>query len=224
MAEGVRSARIPDLAARTVLPADGSRHLGRAAAAAAFVLLLPVTGLAAALAWLTLGAPVLFRQERSGRDGRPFTMLKLRTMSDRRDASGALLPDGQRLGAVGRAMRRVRIDELPQLLSIARGEMAWVGPRPLLPPTIAAMGRRGRLRGLVPPGLTGWAQVNGNTLLSQEEKTALDLWYAHHASARLDLAILFLTAATVLRGERRHETRIADALAFPRRLDRAGQR
>lgn len=224
MAEEVGSPFLPDRGARTVRTEAGSGPLGRIAAAAAFALLLPVTGLAAALIWLMLGSPFLFRQRRSGFGGRTFTLVKLRTMSDRRDGSGVPLPDGQRLNAFGRTIRRFRLDEVPQLLSIARGDMSWIGPRPLLPQTVAAMGERGRMRGFVPPGLTGWAQVNGNTMLSQEEKTALDLWYAHHASARLDLAILFLTAATVLRGERRHETRIADALAFLRRLDRAGPR
>ena len=224
MTEGVGSPFLSDRPARTVRTEAGSGPLGRIAAGAAFALLLPVTGLTAALIRLTLGPPVLFRQRRSGFGGRTFTLVKLRTMSDRRDASGVPLPDCQRLNAFGRTMRRFRLDEVPQLLSIARGDMSWIGPRPLLPQTVAAMGERGRMRGLVPPGLTGWAQVNGNTLLSEEEKTALDLWYAHHASARLDLAILFLTAATVLRGERRHEARIAGALAFLRRLDGAGPR
>ncbi|KRA83602.1 sugar transferase [Altererythrobacter sp. Root672] len=167
------------------------------------VALTPIQLLLGLLVLLSLGRPVLFRQVRCGRLGEPFVLYKFRTMRDDRDEAGRLLPDEQRVTAVGAFLRRSRLDELPGLLNIARGEMAFVGPRPLLPITIEELGDKGRRRGLVRPGMTGWAQVNGNTLLSLDEKVALDLWYIDHAGLWLDLTILQRTVLVMIGGERR---------------------
>lgn len=177
-------------------------HLAVAAALAAVT--APVLLIASLAVLISLGRPVLFRQQRSGLNGVPFEMMKLRTMRSAYGRDGRPLPDEARITRVGRLLRRSRIDELPGLWHILRGEMALVGPRPLLPATIAALGQSGSSRGLVPPGLTGWAQVNGNALLSDQEKLALDLWYISHASALLDLRILLRTAWVVIAGERVH--------------------
>lgn len=181
------------------MPTLGSRTL----AAILFVLLLPLMAAIGLLVAVALGRPVLFRQQRSGLNGRTFVMIKFRSMSDSRDETGELLPDGQRLGAIGRWLRRSRLDELPELVNVIRGEMAFIGPRPLLPVTIAEMGAKGRARSAVAPGLTGWAQVNGNTLLSNEEKIDLDLWYVANRSPMLNVKILLRTLWVILGGERR---------------------
>lgn len=172
----------------------------------AVVLLALATPLQALLSLgvlLSMGRPVLFRQQRSGLEGRTFTLLKLRSMREARDASGRTLPDRERTTAFGHFLRRSRLDELPGLYNVAVGDMTFVGPRPLLRETIASLGRDGAERGKVRPGLTGWSQVNGNTLLSLEEKVALDLWYVAHASPLLDLRILMMTAWVMVCGERR---------------------
>lgn len=175
----------------------------RIAAAVLLVLLSPVLAVLAVVVWLSMGKPVLFRQERSGKDGRTFTLVKFRSMRDASDAAGNALPDEQRLTSLGRLLRRFRLDELPGLWNVLSGDMAFVGPRPLLPQTISGLGRIGAERGKVKPGLTGWAQVNGNTLLTLEEKVDLDLWYVAHANWRLDLSILLLTVGVMMGGERR---------------------
>jgi lipopolysaccharide/colanic/teichoic acid biosynthesis glycosyltransferase len=190
---------------------------GRAGQCLGAVLALLVFGPSALLTvmfvWFSLGRPLLFRQVRSGLGGRPFTVAKFRTMLEIRDGRGQLLPDAERETAVTRFIRAVRFDEIPQLLAILRGDMNFVGPRPLQPSTVAVFGTLGAVRGKVRPGLTGWAQVNGNTRLSDPEKLALDIWYIDHRSAKLDAWILLLTAVTVLRGERRSMKHIASALA-----------
>lgn len=176
--------------------------LDGALAALAGIALSPVMLLLAALIRVALGSPVLFVQPRAGIGGRPFRLVKFRTMTDARDRHGALLPDERRLTPLGRLLRRTRLDELPELWNILKGEMALVGPRPLLPATVAGFGEAGQRRGAVRPGLTGWAQVNGNTLLSDEDKLALDLWYVDHRSPWLDARILAKTVVVVLLGER----------------------
>ncbi|WP_338240842.1 sugar transferase [Aurantiacibacter hainanensis] len=171
----------------------------------ALVLLVVLSPLLIAL-WLIClvahGRPVMFRQFRAGKDTKPFRLLKFRTMCNSRDEDGNLLPDEQRVTAVGTFLRRTRIDELPGLVNVVRGDMAFVGPRPLLPETIEELGERGRKRCAVKPGLTGWSQVNGNTLLTLDQKVALDLWYIDHRGALLDLRILALTLFVVVAGER----------------------
>lgn len=166
------------------------------------ILTAPLLLVLAIVTTLCMGTPVFFRQQRAGLGGRPFTMLKFRSMTDAVDAHGELLPDSERVTAWGRFLRRSRLDELPGLWSIARGDMAFVGPRPLLPETVSSLGERGRERSKVLPGLTGWAQVNGNALLELDDKIALDLFYVRHASWRLDLAILLRTILVMVLGEK----------------------
>lgn len=166
---------------------------------------------------LGMGRPVLFRQMRSGRDGIPFRMVKFRTMAEMRDSAGRLLPDVVRMTRLGRMLRRTRLDELPELWNVLRGDMSLVGPRPLLAETIEEMGSAGIARGAVRPGLTGWAQVNGNALLSDRDKITLDLWYVRNASFVLDLKILVKTIGVVLFGERINAQQIRGAYASDRR-------
>ena len=162
---------------------------------------LTALGAVSLLVWLTLGRPVLFRQQRPGRDGRIFQLLKFRTMIDTRDEQGNLLPDAQRLKPFGRWLRSSSLDELPELLNVLKGDMSLVGPRPLLVQYLARYTPEQARRHEVPPGLTGWAQVNGRNALSWEEKFQLDVWYVDHWSLWLDLRILVLTAWKVLRRE-----------------------
>lgn len=183
-----------------------------AALAALSVLALPAV-FAAGLLWMSLGRPLLFRQARSGLDGQPFTLIKFRTMHDIRDAAGQLLPDAERETAVSRFIRAVRLDEIPQLLMVLKGNMNVVGPRPLRPATIESFGALGRVRSQVRPGLTGWAQINGNTRLTDAEKLALDIWYIDHRSVALDVRILLLTIKTLLLGERIDAKNLAKATA-----------
>lgn len=169
----------------------------------ALIVLAPLLLLIAVLVFASVGRPVLFRQRRCGLSGVPFRMVKFRTMRDWRDDAGALLPDAARTTRIGHFLRRSRLDELPELFNIMAGDMALVGPRPLLPETIAAMAAPGVVRGQVRPGLTGLAQVSGNTLLSQDEKLAFDLWYVRHRTWRLDWSIVWRTIGVVVMGERR---------------------
>ena len=164
---------------------------------------LPLALVTALVVAGSLGRPLLFRQDRAGRSGRVFTMAKFRTMAPPLSAARALADDRLRTPPAGRWLRRLRLDELPQLISVAVGDMALIGPRPLLPGTVAAMGVAGFTRGLVRPGLTGWAQVNGNTLLSDAEKRDLDLWYVRNRSLIVDVEIIARTFGVILFGERR---------------------
>ena len=148
-----------------------------------------------------MGAPIFFRQLRPGRHGKPFTMVKFRTMTDARDASGALLPDADRLTAFGKFLRATSLDELPELWNVVKGEMSLVGPRPLLMQYLDRYTPEQARRHAVRPGVTGWAQVNGRNAISWEQKFALDVWYADNLSFWLDLKILWLTVRKVLRSE-----------------------
>jgi lipopolysaccharide/colanic/teichoic acid biosynthesis glycosyltransferase len=179
---------------------------------ALLVVALPALATAGIL-WASLGRPLLFRQERSGLGQRPFRLVKFRTMHDRRDAAGRPLPDAQRETAITRWVRRTRLDEIPQLLAIFAGDMNFIGPRPLKPETIASFGALGEVRCRVRPGLSGWAQVNGNTRLTNAEKLALDIWYVDHRSLALDARILLLTIITILGGERVRKQPLAMAEA-----------
>lgn len=161
---------------------------------------LPLLAGAALALRLRQPGPVLFRQPRAGLNGRRFTLYKLRTMTDARDpATGALLPDAARLTAIGRWLRKTSLDELPQLWHVLTGAMSLVGPRPLLPAYLPRYSAAQARRHLVRPGLTGWAQVQGRNALAWPARLALDAWYAEHCSLGLDLKILALTAAHVLR-------------------------
>ncbi|MHA6266531.1 sugar transferase [uncultured Aliiroseovarius sp.] len=180
----------------------------------ALVVAVPLFLLTYLVVFVALGRPVMFHQERSGRNGVPFQVVKFRTLTDARDADGVWLPDAERLTPLTKLLRRTRFDELPQLFIILRGRMALVGPRPLLPRTIEDFGPAGKLRGSVRPGLTGWSQVSGNTALSDNEKLQLDLWYVAHRSTRLDLNILAETVGVAVFGERRRMDRLERAAAW----------
>lgn len=162
-------------------------------------LLLPLLLLLAALVRVKLGAPVFFVQQRPGRHGRPFNMVKFRTMVDKYDGAGQLLPDAQRMTQFGSWLRNTSLDELPELFNVLKGEMSLVGPRPLLMEYLPLYTARQRRRHDVMPGITGWAQVNGRNALSWDEKFELDLWYVEHAGTRLNLRILWRTVLKVLR-------------------------
>jgi lipopolysaccharide/colanic/teichoic acid biosynthesis glycosyltransferase len=162
------------------------------------VLSSPVIAVLAVLVRVRLGRPVLFRQRRPGYRGRPFTLNKLRTMSDERDGHGRLLPDDERLTPMGRFLRSTSLDELPELANVVRGDMSLVGPRPLLMEYLDRYTPMQARRHEVRPGLTGWAQVSGRNSLDWEEKLALDVWYVDHRSARLDLRILAMTIPKML--------------------------
>jgi lipopolysaccharide/colanic/teichoic acid biosynthesis glycosyltransferase len=187
--------------------------LRRLAAVAALLALLPVMAVTSIVVWLCLGRPLMFRQTRCGLGAKSFTLSKFRTMHDWRDAQNKLLPDADRQTTATRILRLLRLDELPQLLAIAKGDMAFVGPRPLLPSTIAEFGELGRARCKVLPGLSGWAQVNGNTCLTDREKLALDLWYIENRSFMLDCRILAMTALVILKGEQTNDRNLARARA-----------
>jgi sugar transferase EpsL len=179
----------------------GKRWLDLVACLAAAVPLAPALLALALLVRLRLGRPVLFRQERPGRHGRPFTLLKLRTMRELRDAAGEPLPDERRLGPLGRFLRRSSLDELPELWNVLRGDMSLVGPRPLLMEYLPRYTPEQARRHEVRPGITGWAQVNGRNALTWEEKFAHDVWYADHLSLAVDLRILGRTLLAVVRRE-----------------------
>lgn len=172
-----------------------------AVAGFAFVILSPVLIVIALLIRLTLGTPILFRQQRPGQHGKPFTLLKFRTMNDAADSHGHLLPDSERLTGFGRFLRSTSLDELPELFNVLRGDMSLVGPRPLLMQYLERYTPEQARRHEVRPGITGWAQIHGRNTLTWEEKFALDVWYVEHMSFRLDLKILVLTVWKVLRRE-----------------------
>jgi lipopolysaccharide/colanic/teichoic acid biosynthesis glycosyltransferase len=178
------------------------------------VLMIAPIILTALVTSLALGPPILFRQIRVGQHMQPFTLLKFRTMRDTRDRAGNLLPDHVRETVISRLMRKIRVDEFPQLFAIASGRMSFIGPRPLLPATVQVMGNLGKLRCRVRPGLSGWAQVNGNTRLSDAQKLALDIWYVDHRSFHLDLLILLKTAATLVAGERINQRHLVEAQTY----------
>lgn len=145
-----------------------------------------------------LGSPVFFRQTRPGLHGRPFEMVKLRTMTDARGPDGKLLPDAERLTAFGRFLRATSLDELPELWNVIKGDMSLVGPRPLLMEYLPLYSPEQARRHEVRPGITGWAQVNGRNALSWDDKFKLDVWYVDHRSLWLDVKILWLTVRKVL--------------------------
>ena len=147
------------------------------------------------------GAGAFFTQERPGKDGKLFKVIKFKSMTDERDEDGRLLPDAQRLTAVGRFIRSTSLDELPQLLNVLKGDMALIGPRPLLPQYLPLYSKEQARRHEVRPGITGWAQVHGRNAISWTEKFKLDVWYVDHVSLRVDLEVVFLTIKKVLKRE-----------------------
>jgi sugar transferase EpsL len=164
-------------------------------------LLSPFIILTALAVRIFLGAPVLFRQKRPGYKGRPFHIYKFRTMSDATNPAGNLLPDSERLTRLGRFLRALSLDELPELFNILRGEMSLVGPRPLLMEYLPRYSPEQMRRHDTYPGLTGWAQVNGRNAADWPARFALDLWYVDHWSFWLDIKIILITAWKVLKRE-----------------------
>ena len=158
------------------------------------------------LLWICLsiankGAGAFFFQERPGKDEKIFRVIKFKTMNDRRDASGKLLPDAQRLTRVGRFVRSTSLDEIPQLLNVIKGDMSLIGPRPLLVQYLPLYNETQRRRHDVRPGITGWAQVNGRNAISWEQKFYYDVWYVEHVSLTLDFKILLRTIRKVFKRE-----------------------
>jgi lipopolysaccharide/colanic/teichoic acid biosynthesis glycosyltransferase len=165
----------------------------------ALICLAPLLAVLALVIRAKLGSPVLFVQERPGLHGRPFRMIKFRTMTDERNSAGVLLPDSDRLSSFGRWLRATSLDEVPELLNVLTGEMSLVGPRPLLMEYVPLYSPQQSRRHDVRPGLTGWAQVNGRNSLSWEEKFYLDVWYVDNQSFSLDAQILYLTLLAVIK-------------------------
>lgn len=186
----------------------------RSVGAVLLILASPILATVAAVLLISLGSPVLFRQTRPGRYGKPFVLFKFRTMTNETDANGELLPDGARLNGVGRVIRSLSLDELPQLWNVVRGEISLVGPRPLLMQYLDLYTPEQARRHDVLPGITGWAQVNGRNALSWEQKFELDVWYVDHWSLWLDLKILALTAITVFRQHGISQPGYATAVGF----------
>ena len=175
------------------------RGLDIVIASTALLLAAPVLLFVAIAVRVNLGGPVLFRQQRPGLHGRPFTMVKFRTMRDALGRDGRPLPDADRLTPFGTLLRSTSLDELPELWNVLRGDMSLVGPRPLLMEYLDRYTPEQARRHEVRPGVTGWAQVHGRNALSWEERFRLDVWYVEHRSLRLDLQILRRTLALVLR-------------------------
>lgn len=165
------------------------------------LILSPLIGITALLIREKIGSPVLFKQQRPGLNGKPFNVYKFRSMTDGRDEAGELLPDDIRLTSFGKVIRKFSLDELPQLWNVLKGDMSFVGPRPLLMEYWPLYNDRQARRHEVRPGITGWAQVNGRNAISWEEKFELDVWYVENRSFWLDVKILFMTVAKVFKSE-----------------------
>jgi sugar transferase EpsL len=177
----------------------GKRVLDLAVGVLLLIAVAPLLALVGVLVRLGLGPSVLHWDERAGYRGKTFTLVKFRTMAERRDANGALLPDEERLTRLGRFLRSTSLDELPELLNVIRGEMSLVGPRPLPVRYLGRYSADQARRHDVKPGITGWAQVQGRNALSWDAKLALDVWYTTHVSFLLDLQILVQTLHTTVR-------------------------
>lgn len=168
-----------------------------AASAAALIILSPVLLVVMLLVRIKLGSPIFFTQVRPGLHGKPFKMVKFRTMTDERDANGELLPNEQRMTRFGNLLRSTSLDELPELWNVLKGDMSLVGPRPLLMEYLPLYNKEQARRHNVRPGITGWAQINGRNAISWEEKFQHDTWYVDNQNFFLDLKILFLTVFKV---------------------------
>lgn len=161
----------------------------------------PIILITAIIIKIKIGSPILFKQQRPGLNGKPFFIYKFRTMTDERDTNGNLLSDEIRLTKTGGIIRKLSLDELPQLFNVLKGDMSFIGPRPLLMKYLPLYNKEQARRHEVRPGITGWAQVNGRNAISWEEKFKYDVWYVDHQSILLDLKILFLTIVKVFRSE-----------------------
>lgn len=167
----------------------------------AIIILSPLLAVTAVLVKTKLGSPVLFKQERPGKDEKIFTLMKFRTMTDERDENGELLPDEVRLTKFGKFLRSTSIDELPELFNILKGDLSVIGPRPLLVEYIPRYNEHQHRRHEVRPGLSGWAQVNGRNTVSWEDKFDMDVHYVDNYSFAMDVKILFMTVLNVLKKE-----------------------
>ncbi|HOP86754.1 MAG TPA: sugar transferase [Syntrophorhabdaceae bacterium] len=165
------------------------------------IISIPFMAIVGLIILFTMGRPVIFRQRRPGLYGRPFMLYKFRTMTDIKDESGMLLPDEKRLTRVGRWIRKLSLDEIPQLFNVIKGDMSLVGPRPLLMEYLSRYTPEQARRHEVKPGITGWAQINGRNTTTWEERFKLDLWYVEHHSLWLDIKILFKTFIQVFKRE-----------------------
>lgn len=167
----------------------------------ALIIISPVILIIAVVLVIWNGGAVWFVQERPGKNGKLFRLIKFKTMNEHRDTSGNLLSDEHRLTSLGKFLRRTSLDELPQLFNVVAGNMSFVGPRPLLKEYVPLYNDRQRRRMAATPGITGWAQVNGRNFLTWEQKFEYDVWYVENMSFWLDIKILFLTVIKVLRAE-----------------------
>jgi lipopolysaccharide/colanic/teichoic acid biosynthesis glycosyltransferase len=175
--------------------------LDRSVALIALLMLAPVFFTLMLMLYLTNHRPVFFRQKRIGKGNRSFMLLKFKSMNDRRDQHGNLLPDQERLTDFGKWIRKTSLDELPQLINVLRGDMSLIGPRPLLPEYLPLYNERQICRHQVFPGITGWAQVNGRNAISWEEKFEKDVWYVERQSFMLDMRIFWMTFIKILQKE-----------------------
>jgi lipopolysaccharide/colanic/teichoic acid biosynthesis glycosyltransferase len=178
---------------------NSKRNFDLVLAITAFIFLLPVLIYLAVLIRLTMGRGVFFCQKRPGLDGIPFRIYKFRTMSNKYDKSGVLLPDSDRLTRFGKFLRSTSFDELPELINVIKGEMSIVGPRPLLLQYLERYTPEQARRHEVKPGITGWAQVNGRNAITWEDKFRLDVWYVDNMSLGLDMKIIAMTIWKILR-------------------------
>jgi len=164
-----------------------------------FIFLFPIFIIVTVIVFMTMGEPVFFKQERPGENEKLFTILKFRTMSDKKAENGELLPDMERITKFGAFLRSTSLDELPQLINILKGNLSFIGPRPLLIEYLPLYNDEQRIRHTVKPGITGWAQVNGRNSLQWNEKFKLDLYYVENISLSLDLKIVMLTLLRVFK-------------------------
>lgn len=178
------------------------------------VLLMPLYVLVGFFIALQSGMPIFFKQVRPGYKEKPFCIYKFRTMTDARDEKGELLPDEQRLTPIGRVIRKYSLDELPQLFNVLKGDMSFVGPRPLLVEYLGLYNDEQKQRHDVKPGITGWAQVNGRNAIGWEEKFRYDVWYVEHQSFWLDMKILWMTFFNVIKQKDIHATNCATMEKF----------
>lgn len=165
------------------------------------IIFAPILLLVALLIYFTMGGPIFFTQERPGKDEKIFKIYKFRTMTNEKDKNGELLPDKERLKGVGKLIRSTSLDELPQLFNVLKGEMSFVGPRPLLVEYLPLYSEEQKKRHKVRPGITGWAQVNGRNAISWEERFQYDVWYVENYSFLLDIKIILLTLLKVFKRE-----------------------
>ena len=164
----------------------------------ALILLSPFLLLVAILLWINNNGNIFFVQQRPGKDARLFSVMKFKTMNDKKDEHGNLLPDKKRITVIGRFIRSTSIDELPQLINVLKGDMSLIGPRPLLPKYLPLYNEQQKKRHAVRPGITGWAQVNGRNAISWQQKFEYDVWYVNNLSFLVDLKILWLTFKKII--------------------------